>query len=433
MKYMLADGCGPSLFRWCLSIAVVLAMLTGQAHAEDASWWQLLGPQGNGHSTAANLPLEWGDSRNVIWKTAIHDRGWSSPVIWGNQIWLTTATRDGHRLFAVCVDKDTGEILHDIHLFDVGSPMRITDENTYATPTPVIEEGRVFVHFGTYGTACLDTVTGAKLWVRRDLNCDHEAGAGPASSPTLIDGHFVVHVDGRDVQYIIALDRATGKTVWKTPRSVDFTNVPVNQRKAFCMPVVIPRGEGSQVVSVGGRAVYSYDLSGNELWRIQHRGFSIAPRPVFGHDLVFAIIDRDHPELWAIRPDGIGDVTDTHVAWKHIKSMPQRCAPMLVEDLLYLVNRAGIATCLDARTGALVWRERLPGKYSASPICAGNRIYLFNEDATATVIQPGRELRIVATNALAREQLRATPAVDGDAFIVRTEGHLYRIGDGSSR
>ena len=270
MKYMLADGCGSSLFRWRLSIAVVLAMLSGQTHAEDASWWQLLGPQGNGHSTAANLPLEWSDSRNVIWKTAIHDRGWSSPVVWGNQIWLTTATRDGHRLFAVCVDKDTGEILHDIHLFDVANPMRITDENTYATPTPVIEEGRVFVHFGTYGTACLDTVTGAKLWVRRDLNCDHEAGAGPASSPTLIDGRFVVHVDGRDVQYIIALDRATGKTVWKTPRSADFTNVPVNQRKAFCMPVVIPRGEGSQVVSVGGRAVYSYDLSGNVVFPSHH-------------------------------------------------------------------------------------------------------------------------------------------------------------------
>jgi outer membrane protein assembly factor BamB len=327
----------------------------------------------------------------------------------------------------VCVDKDSGQIIHDLHIFDVEDPQRIADENTYATPTSVIEEGRVFIHFGTYGTACLETATGRKLWTRRDLNCDHEDGAGPASSLTLIDGNVVVHVDGRDVQYIIALDRATGKTVWKTLRSIDFADIPVHHRKAFCMPALIPRGDAAQVVSPGGRAVYSYDLKGRELWRVEHRGFSVAPRPVFGHNLVFTTIDRDRPELWAIRPDGNGDVTETHVAWKHLKSMPQRCSPLLVGDLLFLVNRDGIATCLEAKTGKTVWRERLRGKYSASPIYAENRIYLFNEDATTTVIRPARRLSVVTRNALADQQLCASPAVDGNALIIRTEGCLYRI------
>ncbi len=416
-----------------MHIVLTLTILSGETRAAEESWWQFRGPNGNGHTTATDLPLEWDESQNVAWKTSIHDIGWSSPVIWGDQVWLTTATKDGHRLFAVCVDKNTGEIVHDLPVFDVENPVRIAHENTYATPTPVIEEGRVFVHFGTYGTACLDTATGQKLWTRRDLNCDHEEGAGPASSPTLINGKVVVHVDGRDVQYIIALDRATGETVWKTPRSVDFTEVSVHHSKAFSMPTVIPRGEGMQIISPGGRAVYSYDLSGIELWRVQHSGFSVAPRPVFGHNLVFVLTDHDRPELWAVQPDGNGDVTETHVAWKAVKNMPQRCSPLLVGDLLFVVNRNGDATCLEAKTGKLVWTERLRDKYSSSPICGENRIYLFNEDATTTVIQPGRKFDVIKTNALADERLCATPAIDGNAFIVRTENHLYRIENGAAK
>jgi len=396
----------------------------------DESWWQFRGPRGDGHAAAVNLPKNWNESKNVTWKTPIHDRGFSSPVIWGKQIWLTTATEDGRKLFGVCVDKNTGKILYDLHLFDVENPQAITPENSYASPTPVIEQGRVILHFGTYGTACVDTANGKVLWTRRDLNCDHEKGAGPASSPMLVGKMMVVHVDGRDVQYIIALDTATGKTIWKTPRSLDYSNFPKHHRKAYSMPFLAPRGKGFQLVSPAGRGLYSYDPdTGKELWLMRHRGWSVAPRPIFGQGLIYAMVDRDRPELWAIRPDGNGDVSNTHIAWRETRGMPQRCSPLLVDELLYLINRGGIATCLEAKTGKLIWKERLKGAYSASPIYSNGRIYLFNEDATSIVLRPARKLEVIATNTLAKQPLLATPAVDGNAFIIRTGGHLYRIED----
>lgn len=416
-----------------MRVVIVLLSLLAAAEAAEESWWQFLGPKGNGHTTSIDLPAHWTDHENVAWKTAIHDRGWSSPVITENQIWITTATADGHKLFAMCVDKKSGEVIHDLHLFHIENPQKITNANTYATPTPVVKEGRVFVHFGTYGTACLSTTTGRQLWTRRDLNCDHEANAGPASSPTIIGDNLVVHVDGRDVQYIIALDTETGNTVWKTNRSYDLSDVAVNQRKAYSMPGTGPRGDGIQLISPVAQGVFSYDPNGKELWKVRHKGWSVFPRPVTGHGLVFTIVDRDHPELWAIRHDGSGDVTETHIAWKETRSMPARCTPLLVDNLLYLVNRGGIITCLEANNGEVVWKERLAGQYSATPIFAQDRIYLFNEDAVCTIIRPGREFRVMSAGSLAKQQLLATPAVDGNAFIIRTAGFLYRVQTGVTR
>jgi outer membrane protein assembly factor BamB len=410
-------------------LIVVGALVSANIAMAEEHWWQFRGAQGNGHTTSTGLPLTWDEKKNVGWKVPIHDRGWSSPVIWGDQVWMTSATANGKKLFAICVDKNTGKIVHDLHLFDVENPMSISRANTYASPTPVIEEGRVYVHYGTYGTACLDTTTGNVLWNRRDLNCDHEKGAGPASSPFLVGSFMVVHVDGRDVQYVIALNKSDGKTAWKTDRSIDYSKVLIHQRKAYGMSILIPRGEsGKQLVGVAGRGVFSYDpATGKEVWKARHRGWSIAPRPVYGHGLVFAIIDRDRPELWAIRPDGSGDVTDTHVVWKETKRMPPRASPLLVGDLLFLVNRNGIASCIEAKTGELVWQERMKGAYSASPIVAKGRVYFFNEDGLCTVIKPSRKLEVLGSNALAGELLMASPAVDGNSFYIRTEKHLYRI------
>jgi outer membrane protein assembly factor BamB len=400
----------------------------------NEQWSQFRGPEGNGHINTTSLPLEWSENKNISWKTAIHDRGWSSPVIWNNQIWMTTATKNGKKIFAVCVDKETGKILYDIHVFDVESPQAITIDNTYASPTPVIEEGHAYVHFGTYGTACIDTSSGNIIWTRRDLKCDHEKGAGPASSPFLFNDYLIFNVDGRDVQYVIALDKESGKTAWKTNRSIDFSSVQVNQRKAYGTPLIIPRGKEEQMVSIGARGVFSYDpQNGKELWKALHRGWSIAPRPVYGEGLVFTMIDRDRPELWAIRPDGNGDVTDSHIAWKSSKRMPPRASPLIVGELLFVVDRNGYISCLEAKTGKLFWQERMKGSFSASPIHTNGLIYFFNEDTVCTIIKPARKLEVVATNKVADEQLMATPAIDNSSIYIRTAKNLYKIKAASQR
>ena len=411
--------------------ALVLILVTMTWHSMSLAndqWSQFRGPEGNGHVRSKSLPMEWSETKNISWKTAIHDRGWSSPVIWNNQIWMTTATKDGKKLFAICVDKMTGKILHDLHIFDVSSPQAITIDNTYASPTPVIEEGRVYVHFGTYGTACINTSDGNIIWARRDLKCDHEKGAGPASSPFLFNDYLIFNVDGRDVQYVIALDKRSGKTVWKTNRSIDFSNVQVNQRKAYGTPLVIPRGKEVQMVSIGAKGVFSYDpRNGKELWKALHRGWSIAPRPVYSEGLVFTLIDRDRPELWAIRSDGNGDVTDSHIAWKSSKRMPPRSSPLIVGELLFVVDRNGYISCLESKTGKVYWQERMKGSFSASPIHTNGLVYFFNEDTVCTIIKPERKLKVVATNKLANEQLMATPAIDGNSIYIRTAKNLYKI------
>jgi outer membrane protein assembly factor BamB len=394
--------------------------------AED-NWPELRGPDRDGHAGAKKLPLTWSETNHVVWKTPIHDLGWSSPVIWGDQVWLTTAAEDGQRLFAVCVQRDTGKITRDIKVFDTETPQHVASVNSYASPTSAIESGRVYVHYGTYGTACLDTRSGAILWTRRDLQCDHHEG--PGSSLMLHQNLLIFNVDGRDVQYVVALDKATGKTVWKTERSVDFSPFSTNQRKAFCTPIVIEAAGRLQLISPGAKAMIAYDpATGAELWKVGYNGWSMVPRPLFGHGFVYVINDYERPELWAVRPDGRGDVTATHVAWKITKDMPATASLLLVDDLLYMVNDQGFALCVDAQTGAIVWRERLRGKHSASPIYGTGRIYFFSEKGVASVLEPGRTFKLLAENQLDERQM-ATPAVTGEAFILRTKTHLYRLED----
>ena len=408
-----------------LTSILALALLAPLASAGE-NWPQFRGPHDNGHADATHLPLTWSETENVAWKTAIHDRGWSSPVLWGDQIWVTTATEDGTRLFAVCVDRPTGKIVHDVKVFDVESPQHIAAINSYASPTPAIEAGRVYVHYGTYGTACLDTATGKVLWTRRDLNCDHHEG--PGASPILVGNLLVFDVDGCDVQYVVALDKATGRTAWKTPRSVDYSKVHKFCRKAFCTPIVIEADGRPQLVSLGSKAMMAYDpATGEELWKLPYRGWSVTPRPLFGHGLLYIIMDYDNPELWAVRPGGRGDLAESAVAWKIAKAMPQKPSLLLVEDLLYLVNDKGVAQCIEAKTGQAVWKQPLGGEFAASPLFADGRLYFFSHTAVATVMEPGRQPKVLAVNRL-DGRMMASPAVAGQALFLRTQTHLYRIG-----
>ncbi len=402
----------------------LLAVLTVGAEGND-NWPEFRGPHANGHADGTGLPLEWSETENVVWKTPIHDRGWSSPVVWGDQVWVTTATEDGRQMFAVCLDRASGRVVHDVKVFDTESPEHVAAVNSYASPTSAIEEGRVYVHYGTYGTACLDTATGRVLWTRRDLNCDHHEG--PGSSPILFEDLLIVPVDGRDVQYITALDKRTGQTRWKTPRSIDYSPFHHNLRKAFCTPAVIEHAGRLELVSPAAKGIFGYDpRTGRELWKIRHNGWSMVARPLYGHGLVYFVNDFERPELWAVRPGGDGDVTETRIAWSLRRTIPSTPSFLLVGDLLYLVSDSGTATCVEAQTGEIVWQERIGGNFSASPIYADGRLYFFARDAATTVLAPGREYRVLAENRLDGE-LKASPAVVGRALFVRTRTHLYRI------
>lgn len=406
---------------------MALLALCSSAGAADR-WTEFRGPSGTGHSESIGLPREWSETKNVVWKTRLHGRGWSSPVVLGNRIWLTTATPQGTELSVLAIDRDDGRIVFDAKVFDVARPEDTRQYNSYASPTPVIEEGRVYVHFGSYGTAALDTGTGKVLWTRRDLPCNH--WRGPGSSPILYQDLLIVHLDGYDLQYVVALDKKTGRTVWKADRTHDFGTDDGDQKKGFATPVVIDAAGRPQLISPAAKAVVSLDpLTGRELWRVRYEQHSAATRPLFAHGLVYVDAGFSKADLLAIRPDGQGDVTETHVAWKAIKGIGAKPSPLLVGDLIYSVSdTGGVVTCLDAKIGALVWQHRIGGGgHSASPLFADGAIYFFAEDGSTVALQPGREFRELGRSSLDEGGVMATPAIAGKAVFLRTESHLYRF------
>ena len=415
-------------------LPILLLMLSLPLMRGAENWPQFRGPDGTGHSDARGLPLRWSETRNVIWKTAIHDRGWSSPVIYGKQIWLTSANKDGRELFVLCIDRDTGKIIRDWKLFDVAQPQYVHPFNTPASPTPVIEEGRVYITFGSAGTACIDTKTFRVLWERRDIECNHFRGAG--SSPILFRNLLLMHFDGSDRQFVMALDKTTGKTVWQTKRSIDFQDLDKNgklpddgdSRKAFSTPQVEQINGRWEMISLGAKAAYSYDpFTGKELWRVEERGqHSASTRPVIGHGMIFFPTGFATGQLFAVRTGGEGLITDTHVAWKVKRGVPNKPSILLVDDLIYMISDTGIAGCIDAKSGELVWQQRIGGEYSASPVYADGRLWFFSEDGKTTVLKPGRVFEQVAENRL-DEGFLASPAIAGKAFYLRTRTHLYRI------
>ncbi len=406
-----------------LSLALAFAFL----FPADDAWPDFRGPNRQGHGSArAKLPLEWSEEKNVAWKTAVHGKGWSSPVVLGEQVWMTTATEDGKEMSVVALDLDSGKVVHDRVIFEVEEPAKWrNDMNSYASPSPVIEEGRVYVHFGTYGTACLDTKTAKTLWQRRDVNCDHMEG--PGSSPILFEDLLIVNMDGGDVQYVIALDKKSGETVWKTDRSFDFTEFIPDARKAYSTPILVGSGDDLQLISTGAQATASYDpRTGEELWWVRHIGFSMSSRPIAGDGLVYLNTGFMRPSLLAVRTGALAE-GEERIAWTNSRAIPSIPSPVLVDGRIYLVNDQGIGSCIDAETGESIWRERLGGAHAASLLHAGGRIYAFDRAGKTTVFAPGGdELELLAENHL-DHGFMASPAVVGDALIVRTEKHVYRL------
>lgn len=401
-------------------VVLGIALVSGSMPGASGDWPAFRGPTGDGHSQERGLPVEWSDSRNVVWKTPIPGRGWSSPAVAGDRVWLTTATEEREVVLrAVALDVESGRLAVNVELFRIGRTSPRHGKNSWASPTAIVEGDRVYVHFGAEGTAAL-TSAGDIVWKTRQ---DYDPQHGGGGSPALYGDLLIVNCDGNEVAFVVALDKHTGKVRWKVNR-----RQPVSQ--AYTTPLVIRVGERDELVSVGAFRTVAYDpQSGKEIWRVRYGdGFSNVPRPVYGHGLVFITTGFHQPALLAVRADGSGDVTDTHVAWTLRRGVPLTPSPLLVGDELYIVSDNGIATCLDARTGSVLWQERLGGSHSASPIYADGRIYFLGEDGETTVIAPGRTLRRLGSNRLEGATL-ASMAVARGSLFVRTDAHLYRIAE----
>ena len=404
-----------------LAFLVLVVLSCAGVGAED--WPQFRGPTGQGHSSERGLPLDWSESRNVKWKASVPGRGWSSPVVAGGRVWLTTSVKgNGASLRAVAYDVETGREAVNVEVFRLRSAELLNAKNSHASPTPIADGERVYVHFGAEGTAAL-TTSGEIVWKTR---LPYQSQHGNGGSPMLYGDLLILSCDGSDQAFVVALDKRTGKVRWKTWR-----RQPWDQ--AYSTPLLIRVGEQDQVVSVGAYRAAAYDpQTGKELWRVSYAdGFSNVPRPVYGHGLVYIATGFQQPTLMAVRPDGSGDVTRTHVAWTLRRAAPLTPSPLIVGDEIYVVNDGGIASCLDARTGDTHWQQRLGGEYSASPLFADGRIYFLNEEGTATSIAPGKSFVRLATASIDGATLASIAVADGSLFI-RSDTHLYRIAKTSS-
>jgi len=408
-----------------LVISVGLALGLSGVHADDQLWPEFRGPTRDGHTTAKDLPVKFSATENVAWKTPISGKAWSSPVISGDRIWLTNATEDGKRLSLLTIDRNDGKILSDLTLFNIETPAYCHPFNSYGSPTPVIDGDLLYAHFGSAGTACVNTKSNRIVWTRTDFDCDHHRGSG--SSPVLHGGLLFLTFDGIDVQYMAAVDATTGKTVWKRDRGVDYGTDNGDAKKAYSTPSVFSlNGEEQLISSFAGYTAGYEPKSGREIWHVRHGGMNAAMRPLLFEDLLLLNTEGGDHMLAVKTPRLKGDVTKSHVAWKNHEGVPKRSGYLITEGLLFMVNDSGVASCLDVRTGKRKWQHRLGGKYTACPILSEGKLYFFAEDGPAPVIKASPEFETLADNSLP-EGCMASPAALGRSLFVRSKTTLYRF------
>ncbi len=412
----------PSLSRRFLSL--VLVSLFG-SFAVAGDWPGFRGPDGQGHAPSEAWPLAWDETENVTWKVPLPGIAWSSPAIVGDHIYLTTAVEVAPAEFALgatCLDRETGGVIWHQDIFDQQGPVQIHDKNSHASPTPLIEDDRLYIHFGPHGTACL-SLEGEVLWRTSELTYSPTHGNG--GSPAIAGNLLIICCDGSDQQYVVGVDKSSGDIVWRTDR-----NMSPTKGFSFSTPLLIEVSGREQAVCPGSEAVIAYDpATGAELWKVLYpEGYSVVPRPIFGDGLVFVCSGYNQPGLYAIDPSGSGDVTDTHVRWSSTRNIPHNPSPIFSDGMLFMVSDRGIATCLDAQTGEEHWQERIGGNFSASPSLADGRVYFQDETGTCTVVAASSEYEVLSTNVLdPAERTFASYAFSDGAIYLRSEGHLYRI------
>ncbi|QDU79771.1 outer membrane biogenesis protein BamB [Polystyrenella longa] len=409
----------------------VLLFVTAPFFAQSLpaeNWPQFRGPEGNGHSIATNLPEKWSDSNNVAWKIPLAGEGWSSPIIWDGRIYLTAAVPTGNEqsrdrsLRTLCIAADTGKEIWNIEVFRQGheESFKIHNKNSHASGTPLTDGERLYVHFGPQGTACL-AMDGTEIWQNREHSFDPQHGTG--GSPILVDDLIVFNCDGNETAEVVALDRFTGKLRWKTSRPAH----DHMQKFAFCTPILIEVDGKKQIFSPGAYVAAAYaPKDGREIWRVDHPGFSVVPRPLYVHNHIYMATSFLQSELLVIDPTGEGDVTKSHISGRIRRGAPHTPSPLIVDENLYLFSDDGIATCLDAVTGKEYWKKRIPGNYSSSPLYAEGKIYIANETGLCVVLEEGRKFKKLAQNPMKERVFASFAPLDG-ALIIRGEENLYRI------
>jgi outer membrane protein assembly factor BamB len=421
-----------ALYRPCAGVRNVLSALAllafaGAGLAGESEWPQFRGPTGQGLSTAVNVPIEWNADSHIAWKTELPGHGWSSPVLSHGKLYLTAAVPDAGSsdltLHTLCLDPNDGKILWDTEVFrpDPSLTAAMHKKNSPASGTPIVTADRLYVHFGHMGTASLD-LSGKIIWTQNQLAYAPVHGNG--GSPILLGDELIFSCDGQVDPFVAALDAKTGAIRWKTLR-----NSNARKKFSFSTPLAITVGGATEVISPGSGFVGAYDpRDGRELWRVNYgEGYSVVPRPVYSHGLLFLSSGFDAPVLHAIKPEGAsGDASSTNIAWTQRKGAPHTPSTIVVGDEIYFVSDGGVATCADAVTGKTYWSERLGGDFSASPIAAEGRIYFQNEIGTGFVIKAGTTYELLSKNELGERSLASYAVADGALFI-RTDGHLWKV------
>jgi len=386
-------------------------------------WPEFRGPTAQGHVIGANLPVEFGPKKNLKWKVTVPGQGWSSPVIVSKRIYLTSAItkNDKLSLSALCLDSEDGRTIWQKPVFLVpGKAPRMHRKNSQASPTPIVSDGRLYIHFGHMGTACLD-LAGEIIWKNDSINYPPVHGNG--GSPVLVKGKLIFSCDGSKDPFVIALNFQNGKPVWRTKRTAN-----AKKKFSFCTPLVIDTANGQQVLLPGSGMIGAYNPdTGQEIWKATYGdGYSVVPRPVTAHGMVFFGSGFDRATALAVRLGGRGDVTESHLAWRVTKGAPHTPSMLVTGEELYMVSDGGIASCVDAKTGKIHWSERLGGGHSASPIFSKGRIYFTSETGVVNVVSAGKNYKLLATNKL-NERSLASPAVADNALFIRTTDHLWRF------
>ncbi|HLO60182.1 MAG TPA: PQQ-binding-like beta-propeller repeat protein [Bacteroidales bacterium] len=419
-----------------ISLFVSLFILAiPKVSSQQADWTHFRGSNLDGISEARDVPILWNDSTHIKWKSDIEGKGWSSPVVYGDQVWLTSASEDGKNMWGLCLDFNTGKLIYRIDLFQPDSVYGKHSINTYATPTPCIEDGFVYMTFGTYGTACIDTKNGKVKWKRTDLNCDHVQGAG--ASPILYKNLLILHVEGVDVQYLVALNKTTGETVWKTDRPAEvYEPLEPIGRKAYITPIIVNVNGLDLLISNGSAVCIAYNpLTGKEVWRVVQGEDSTISMPFSENGTVYFYTgfvtgpeDEKYCELLAVDPAGNGDVTKTKVIWRFKSPILQLLTPVIKDGLIYTIDTRNTLYCLDAKTGSEVYSMKLKRKYNASPVFAGGNVYFISVNGETLIIKAAKSLQVIAENKLPGE-VYATPAILRNSILVRTDEAVYRIGN----